>query len=342
MLCPNSNCGKLVCGACSANKRKLTKLKMDKPVRVCTFCNDWLQQGAKDSDGHDGEEQGSTASALKGAAEKEKDNNSGKEKGSGILGFKKPSLGRLNSVKHLGGGGGGEEAGTNSNSHSHNGDHLHPSNTNKKKPKKISESATPLPVMPMVDAKVPQRKGTDARAFSYDGGPSTLDRRWKQFQSSPAFSAHDLALSDTALPTRKTIFGRKKKAKVAESEPTATPSPKPSPRATLRPQHPKNGPAGSPPPITRPPTHPVLSSPSIPTRLPPRSVSATNSNQEGQTKASDNDASLTSSRDNNPKQQQTQNGLRSNHDTLPSTKSQQQNRRPPPRPPRVMGGSSIF
>eukprot|EP01087_Luapelamoeba_hula_P010479 TRINITY_DN2777_c1_g1_i1.p1 TRINITY_DN2777_c1_g1~~TRINITY_DN2777_c1_g1_i1.p1 ORF type:complete len:786 (-),score=143.25 TRINITY_DN2777_c1_g1_i1:272-2629(-) len=37
------NCGKLVCGTCSANRCRLTKLKTDKPVRVCTFCFEWLK-----------------------------------------------------------------------------------------------------------------------------------------------------------------------------------------------------------------------------------------------------------------------------------------------------------
>jgi hypothetical protein len=37
-----SNCGKVVCGSCSSKKARLSKLKTEKAVRVCTFCYNWL------------------------------------------------------------------------------------------------------------------------------------------------------------------------------------------------------------------------------------------------------------------------------------------------------------
>ena len=48
-----SNCGKVVCGSCSSKKARLSKLKTEKAVRVCTFCYNWL---------HTKEGEGATAS----------------------------------------------------------------------------------------------------------------------------------------------------------------------------------------------------------------------------------------------------------------------------------------
>jgi len=42
------NCGKVICGACSSQKRLLAKLNKGHPVRVCDFCYDYL--GLKEGD----------------------------------------------------------------------------------------------------------------------------------------------------------------------------------------------------------------------------------------------------------------------------------------------------